>query len=343
MKRLFILPLLVLLACSSQVDPASTRADAHEGSVDYDNDPVIPNENFTHTIGERIYAQSFEADGDDWHDDFSDAYDFTRVARVSNRAHEGDWSIRGNLQHNFEDPITGLTGKTGYFEWQPNELQGLHEVFVRYWFRLDTSTWNGYYNGDSLEGLDPSEYEAECQYPNYDADNPARVLTDHVAGKLLYLSDNDVETHAYFMGMTAESIVNNGAYSDYYHNTLPYPWGENPYEPEGQGRLTALDPEWSIRPDGTWHKWEMYLNYDQDYGRVWVDGHSFLDDATDETQEGIIRLSPEFYLRGLRFWYAWDCFFINSLDGPEGEYVGGWQVDDLEIFDGLPEELALTE
>ena len=283
------------------------------------------------TAAVLVYRQNFEnCDDESWKVDFraggwqgEDGPEDDGVARVNNRAHSGLYSIRGNLKPEYTDPVTGRSITSYQFEWAPPVmLEQDDDVFVRYWFRMDNTTWNGF-------------------YLSYDPGNPDNCttgtpITDHFMGKLLYITDDIDGTGAWYMGMPGRSFTTNGAYYDWI-NVPPYPYGPY-YDIGGTPGIIAEDPGWAFDSDGIWHKVEFYVNYHYNYLRIWLDGEPYRNSIKPAIGQGIIPIPEEFKMRGMQLFYTYGCFHWNSVSNASGEHTDGWQIDDIEIFDGLTED-----
>jgi len=264
-----------------------------------------------------VYCQDFEEDA--WKDDFMNGIwsiqEPDLVARVAYEPHSGSYAIRGNLWSDYIDPITNVRGAPLLqFNWAPDEIRGLDQVFVRHYFRVDDSTWNG-------------------------IDDSGNVILDHFDGKLMYITDANVGTGAFFVNMPARFFQFNGADSfEYFFQQQPYPWGE--YYDLG-GRIGMYGGgDYELGTDGVWHKFELHVDHVNDYLEFWVDGEKFIPSNSDGPTDGKIPVPPEFELRGYSFWYTRDTFMQDSVDG-DG-YAGSWEIDDIMAWDHMPGTESMT-
>lgn len=88
---------------------------------------------------------------------------------------------------------------------------------------------------------------------------------------------------------------------------------------------------------GRWRRFEYFIDYDERYFMVWIDGHLVADD--ERFVDGRIPYGPEreFHWKGFQLFYASTGDGRDYADCVDGEGVcGGWQIDDLEVWDGLP-------
>lgn len=316
----------MLAACTSKVTtgddpndqiciPPGTEEVCSDG-IDQDCDGT-PDDGCTGGTAERVYFEGFEDEGDGWKsgfrsDEFWNHDEPNAVAVVNNHCHSGNGCARGNLwqREGVNDPITGApTMSNPRFMFEPAVMDSLDEIFIRYWFRLDISTW-----GCAADGN----------------------IND--CGKLLWISDELVDTGAFYFDMAADLFAQNqGATSDpdgiawlAFFNTAPYPWGSD------RTRMYALSQEWDIATDGVWRKVEIYVNHTTDIMNIWIDGHFYRAEASDAPTDGNIPVPHQFKWNGVAPFYSKPEHFVGSISGPSGEHIGGWQVDDFEVYNGLP-------
>ncbi len=246
-----------------------------------------------------IYRIDFESDG--WESKFAGEWrNYSK--RVTTNPHGGQYSLRGNLMEGRIDPITGLPGNNSPKLDIVISDKTPHGVFIRYWRRFDDANWSGSESGH---------------------------------GKNDYLVDDTVGTGAYFTAMRWETglfkVQGNGGY--------PQEWDQKHWG----GLYAALkSPEPSAyrgNADGQWHKFEFYINYDEHFMQVWVDGQRL--EATGNSvgyiMDGKVPLYPDFHLSALGFLYVHEAQVENSSD--RTGYACGWQIDDIEVWDGLPDDM----
>ncbi len=251
-----------------------------------------------------IHKLDFESDG--WQDSFrAGAWD-GKVARVSVKPRGGSYSLRGNfMEARGNDPITGLPGENNLqLEYVGNGIsaQTPSEIFIRYWRKLDHSTWDG-----PISNRRKSEF-----------------ITDDVTGTSAYytrlaLTERDLK------------IYGNGAYPQSENSA---DWGAL------YARLSGVDPGGT---DGLWHQFAFYIDYrdpTNKYMKMWVDGVllTAVDESVGYVVDGRVKLNDSFHARGIQFFYIDNGEVSESTDG-DG-YAAGWQLDDIEVWDGLPPDVA---
>jgi hypothetical protein len=251
----------------------------------------------------RVYYLDFESS--DWSDDFRSGAWIGKVDRSTSNPHGGSYALRGNLLEGQNDPITGLAGESNpQLEWDGSGIVSSTasqasggEVYISYWRRIDASNWG--------------PCSGEC-------------------GKGEYITDVDVETSAWYTNhYNSQSQTNVLTISD---NGTWFSWAVSNW---GYQRAYLTNPTFYI--DGQWHKIAYYINYDEDYMQMWVDG--VLCEARS-TSAGYfttqIPIPTDFTMRGLQFFYVDNAQVSSSTDNGT-EYACGYQFDDIEVWDGMPD------
>ncbi|MBZ5709718.1 hypothetical protein [Nannocystis pusilla] len=262
-----------------------------------------------------LYRQDFEADG--WEDDFTGRQTWEdRVAVVTHEPHGGTRSLRGNQFASIVDPITGLSGTgNALLDWRGagHDIaeRTPRQMYFSYWFRHDDYTY-----GEGNEG------------------------------KLLYFFDaNGCALDAYFGGQLHSRglaiAYNNGCQSNHWAHCTGSDEVCEACREDGTCDNWGYSALWLEHPEvspgtGSWRRFEYFIDYDERYFTVWVDGHL----VTDERfLDGRIPYGPEREFH----WTGFQLFYASTGDGRDyaqcvdGEGVcGGWQIDDLEVWDGLP-------
>ena len=256
-----------------------------------------------------LYNEDFESTG--WESAFRDEPVWGEsIVRTTNHPHGGSYCIRGNLYPRI-DPITGMLGMVSpQFECSFNDISSTtpNEVFVRYYMRFDDSNW---INVSSIDGS---------------------VIGTEFFGKFAYLvTDGGGPVLGFFWcawgGEQEENDqmhleVNGGYYTD-------------PWVLENWGTYTLYDmASGTIAVDGQWNKIELYINYDNDFIMMWGNGTLSTHWRFPDGQVPIHSLS---HLRGLQFWHTNVVAIDGSTDGPAGEYYCAWQIDDISVWDGIPD------
>ena len=261
----------------------------------------------------RLYYEDFESSG--WEAGFRGGDWSGHVARTTNHPQSGSYCLRGQAMDR-ADPITKLTGIQnpqlecdfgGISSHTPNE------VFVRYYIRFDDANWT-----------------------NISSDTGEVLATDFY-GKFAYLTDDK-----YGLGFMWFNWGANGGNPGAMHlepNGGPYsdPWLMENWA--GNFALYSM-PSGTIGIDGQWHKVEIYLNYTENYAMFWGDG---VLSTKSVFPDGEIPIHPESHLRGIQFWHFAFGTTEDSTDGPPGEYACGWQIDNIEVWDGLPDQTSDPE
>ena len=240
-----------------------------------------------------IHKLDFESTG--WEDSFRSGSWEGKVTRTTSNPHSGSYSLRGNLMEaRGTDPITGLDCEANpQLEYVGNDIssQTPNEIYIKYWRRFDDANWDGTENG---------------------------------YGKGEYLTDDEDSVKAFYTrmawGPNNYALSQNGAYWDFCNDDEN--WGYS------KAYFAGPDPGGA---DGQWHKFEFYVNYKENYIKMWVDDILL---TSDDATNGQLPLPEEFHLRGLQLLYVHSAQVSQSTDG-EG-YACGYQFDDIEVWDGIP-------
>lgn len=256
----------------------------------------------------RLFFEDFE-DPNDWQQYFTGggfAEGYTK--RVNHQPYAGSWSLRSNLNPTRVDPVTNHVGSNNVqLECRFGGLtQNTPEaVFIRYFLKID-----------------------HCNWPNQQA-------------KKEYLPDDTYGLGAWFTGLHFPQTSNmtwspNGAGGDWEQ------WCQAHYFPNGILYMNGQTPV-SFGPDGQWHKFEFYFDYLNDTFQYWIDGVKIIGvGANSVYADGVFPLHPGYHLRGLQFMYGQAGYnWAGTSDGinPVG-YSVGWQLDNLEAWDGLPDDMG---
>lgn len=281
----------------------------------------------------RLYFQDFEGTGDTWKADFqSGAWTVPEpdlIKKVTNNPHSGSYSIRGNFNANITDPITGVAGTTGsgllHFGLNSSlanilKTQTPNEVYITYWFIFDDCKWNGtIFNRDPVTG---------------------------VQGKFAYLKFNNEPYIAFFPTMMGgpHGETSLGANMGPSGGEVEVRWMAFFNEYWGTIASQTFRTESPYGTDGLWHRVEWHIRYGSPYSvmRMWIDGRLAILNEPSKPQtlrEGNIPLPPDFHVEGINFWQV-DQNSISLSEDRTG-YCNGWQIDDIEIWDGFPKRPSL--
>jgi len=249
-----------------------------------------------------LYYQGFETTG--WESEFTGRSTWEgHVKRVTNSPHGGSYALRGNQNIWRVDPITNAYGlSNALLDWRGAgydiHTQTPNEMYFSYWFRHDDHTWAGSEGGD---------------------------------GKLFYFVDATYVTGAMYVGgQLANSQLTityaNGSYSD--------AWARDP-DNWGYSKLYLRNPNVSPSTTGTWRHFEYYINYNQHYFTFWIDGN-LLTPSNGKYPDGKLYYDSNLNIhwKGFQFFYIHPAQVDQSSDGTG--YYNGWQIDDLEVWDGMP-------
>jgi len=249
----------------------------------------------------RVAYQGFEAPG--WEGEFTGQSRWgNHVKRVSNAPRSGSYCLRGNQNNNRVDPITGLQGITNaLLDWRGAghdiDTQTPNEMYFSYWFRHDDYTWAG----------------------------------DGAGGKLFYFIDVNYNTRAMYVG---QQLAINGLTVTYSNGDYDDSWARDEAN-WGYAALWLNHPNVSPSTTGTWRHFEYYINYNDHYFMIWVDGN-LLTPSNGKYPDGKIAYDPNLNIhwKGIQFFYTGQAQVDQSSDGTG--YYNGWQLDDLEVWDGMP-------
>lgn len=257
-----------------------------------------------------LYSQGFE--DNNWQGDFT-GYEVwkDKLKAVTNNPKSGERSLRGNQLPDVTDPITNTKGMGNYLlDWRGKgrdlETKAPDELYFSYWVRHDD------YN---------------------------HVLEDDGSGegKLMYIVDEKYNVGAMYLNnqlahsSTLKLRYSNGNYND--------AWA---YKNWGYGYAVLSNPNVVGGTRGKWRKFEYYINYKEHYIKIWVDGHIMKDKKHDDpafpflTTDGKTYYDTELDLKTIGFQFFWTRVTnINTSTDREG-YAAGWQIDDLQVWDGMP-------
>jgi hypothetical protein len=274
---------------------------------DLENEGCGPDE-----AGVLIGSQDFE-NGDTWKTEFTGQGTWgDHVVAIDNDCLEGQYCLRWNQDKHRVDPITGLLGEgSPTLDWRADRDIGVNtpdEMFFSMDFRHDD------YNNDA----------------------------PRVARKLLYFIDEQYNHTAMYMAgqlgtNTPKLTYNNGA---------PYSsqWARDNW---GYTSMYLTNPNVDPTLDGEWRKFEVYFNYNEKYVQIWFDGYLMLPGTG--SNEDYWSLYPELAAEGKIIWdptldlhyEGFQLFYYDSDRDLENEvdqtgYYAGVQVDNLEVWDGLP-------
>lgn len=253
----------------------------------------------------RLYYQGFEDSGDSWKG--PNDIETRHAVKVSHAPRSGSYSLRGNLNRDVIDPITGVRGDPwlGGAELVNSSLRlnTPNEVYVSYWFRLDDCKQSG----PSFSSSDPIYAGMKGAYLTMGDNTSTSIYTGWGGGARgeFRLGFNDGN------GTWTPWALANGWRSAFWGET-GQPWG------------------W----DGRWHRFEMHIRYGttRSIAKFWIDGH--LVKGTNSFFDGAINFPPDYHLDQINFWYTAQELLSTSTN--RTGYCNGWQIDDIEVWDGYP-------
>lgn len=264
---------------------------------------------------DKIASQTFEAPG--WESEFTGQSHWgENMARTTHDPHSGSYALRWN-QFGDPNPRTDpITGKPG---------QG--------WTLLD---WRG---GVNIPNLTPNEmfFRMSFRHDDYANDIPFGTATR----KLFYLVDVVHNVGAMFM---SRQLGVNVPYLSYTNGGYSEGWANSNW---GYKCMYLQHPNVQASLNGDWRMCEFYINYDEHYVQVWFDGNLMKPNTTanaiywerfpEDAAAGRIRYDPNLSLhfKGFQIGHfdpPYDC--ENCRD--ESEYYAGFQIDDLEVWNGIP-------
>jgi len=252
-----------------------------------------------------LYSQNFESAG--WESDFTGSATWgDHLAVVTNNPHSGTKSLRGNQIDTVTDGITGLAGESN-----------------------PTLDWRG--SGGNISGLTPNECWFEYWF-RHDDYNEDLVDDGSGEGKLLFFVDDTYNTQAMYINNqlvnsgTLRLKYSNGGYDDSWASTN---WGYT--------SLYLSNAGVSGGANGDWVKFAYYINYDDSYIEIYVNG--LLMKSNQAGNFAGIPTNGRIYFdatqglhtKGFQFFWARSANIDGSTDGTG--YAAGWQIDDLAVYD----------
>lgn len=275
-----------------------------------------PSSTTSTTEAQLLYRQDFEADG--WESEFTGRETWEdHVAVVTHEPHGGLRSLRGNQLASVVDPITGLPGVgNALLDWRGAGYdiaeRTPHQMYFSYWFRHDGYTYGSGNEGKLFYFVDANGCALDAYFGGQLHSRGLAIAYNNgcMSNHWAHCTDSEDECEA----CRADGTCDNWGYS-----TL---WLENP----------AVSPG-----PGSWRRFEYFIDYDERYFTVWVDGHLVADD--ERFVDGRIPYGPEreFHWTGFQLFYASTGDGRDYADCVDGEGAcAGWQIDDLEVWDGLP-------
>jgi len=249
----------------------------------------------------RLYYQGFETTG--WESQFTGRSTWEdHVVRVSNAPRSGSYALRGNQNIWRIDPITGAYGlSNNLLDWRGGydiATKTPNEMYFSYWFRHDDHTWAGSESGD---------------------------------GKLFYFVDTNYNTGAMYIG---GQLANSNLTITYANGSYSSDWARLE-ENWGYSKLYLSHPNVSPSTSGQWRHFEYYINYNQHYFTFWIDGNRLIANE-GRYPDGKLYYDSNLNIhwKGIQFFYIHAAQVDQSSDGTG--YYNGWQIDDLEVWDGMP-------
>lgn len=259
-----------------------------------------------------LYKQSFETPIEDnpeiqW---LTKGYPQTQ-AIVEYMPQHGTKSVRGNFNPAVKDPITGLQGysfvqlKLNFRgvpklkAWYPTA----EKVYVSWWFKHDPCFWQG---------------------SNYKNTDPIRTT-----GKIAFLRMNEDPATSYYFtmngGQPGSAALSANSWNDLWQTWYGRPslWLENGIP-------------WGAT--GKWHKISFLIGVEnkQKYLMWWVDEKLMKADRFDPN--GKNKISNEFVMDSIQFWHSFKDDMDASVESPEPGVCNGWQIDNIEIWDDIPNQ-----
>ncbi len=244
-----------------------------------------------------------------------DGVTYPTQAIVSHMPREGSKSLRGNFNRNYVDPITGLRGHEFTnmivdFKKVPklkNWYATTDQIYVSWWFKLDQVKWRG---------------------TDFNSSDPIMV-----SGKFAYLLMNKNPATSYYFTM------NGGATGQGTVSTNDSGWMQQWQNLYSRPSLSSLRSGKSFGADGQWHKLGFYI-YKNEAGerrlKWWMDDQLMTRDIF-ENGSGDYRISDDFVMDGIQFWHtATGNLGLSTSVGAPDQYLNGWQIDDLQVWDGIP-------
>ncbi len=233
-------------------------------------------------------------------------------AQVTSQPKDGQKSLRGNFNTAITDPISGLPGQSFTMSFNFKDVPALKDwyatapnVYVSWWLKIDKCFYKGTGNANT---------------------DPLSVL-----GKLAYLRMNGRPETSYYLSMRGgiDGIGVLSANQDAWMNL----WAEwYPTRPHS----LWLSNQRSYGADSQWHKIAVLIGKREDgnkYLQWFVDDHVMKKETFEP--DGRNRIFQDFILDGIQFWHMSDGG-INQSTPIAGGYCNGWQLDNIEVWDGLP-------
>ena len=272
------------------------------------------------TTGARLlYHQGFEADG--WESEFTGRSTWAgSVAVVTHEPRSGARSLRGNQLAGVVDPITGLPGRGNpLLDWRGGgdiAARTPHQMYFSYWFRHDDYQYTGSGEGKLLYFVDGNGCGIqEMYFGGQLIQRGLAIAYDNGCGSNLWAHC----ASSYHGAEVCDPCRADGTCDNWGYSTL---WLEHPEVEPGVG---------------IWRHFEYFIDYDDRYFQVWIDGQIVTDE--ERYPDGRIAYGPERTFH----WQGFQLFYASTGDGRdlagcvEGEGTcGSWQIDDLEVWDGLP-------
>lgn len=257
----------------------------------------------------RLYFEGFEGNDTAWVDNnrIPDSI-WNYVANVTNKPYEGNRCIRGNFKTG-SDPITGLPGSNALlmeFNFGNVSNQTPNGLYVKFMYRLDASNWAGTGN----EGAPSTGWNGKTAYITSEADGTLSLYNS--AG---YQGSPTTHTLA----------TNNGS-------QMSQAWV---FEHWGTYLITGTHSPATLSPDGNWHSMEYFANYIANTFSMWFDGVKVTD---GRFPDGNYPIHPSWRMRGLQIMFVKAAKVQYSTNTTAGDYAAGWQVDNVEAWDWLPDQ-----
>jgi hypothetical protein len=261
-----------------------------------------------------LYKQSFEKPIEEspeiqW---TTPGYPITQ-AIVSDSPQDGQKSVRGNFNATVIDPITKLQGYN-FVQLKLNfrKIPALtkndwykttEKVYVSWWFKHDPCLWQG---------------------SNYENTDPIRTT-----GKIAFLRMNEDPATSYYFTMNGGKDGSAALAANSWNN-LWQEWYGRP------SLWLANGIPWGAT--GKWHKISFLIgsNDNQKYLMWWVDNKLMKADRFEP--DGKNKIYNNFTLDSIQFWHSFKGDMDASVESPEPGVCNGWQIDNIEVWDGLPDE-----
>jgi hypothetical protein len=225
---------------------------------------------------------------------------------VTNTPHSGNYSFRGSLSES--GSIDNISNEPGCVNAHNSFGQGPASYG-------NTSNFN-------VGTIDSGEFYLSW-WVKFDSGELANLLSD--THKMLYLYTNGSANNLIMSVSDSRQLrlfVNADNQAGY-----PYTAGDNPDNNYQYGYNLGVVPSLD---DGNWHKFEFYAKWGTGGG-----SNSAIKVAVDDTNVLDVNNAVAIYQTGDHVWTA----ALPSNLSAAGTAVSsvGWQVDDIEIWDGLPD------